>query len=207
MQVNDEPKSATSKQKGLRTILSERHDFRPSTAAKKINVLCEYCATNRAPNPSEDYCCHSGRLSKHEDFQNQAEWLQESCNEHENVHIMFFAKFHCELNFIERVWGYAKSTLRSQCTFSFPDLKERLPQVLDSIPTHFYRKVARSCFRWMDGYRKGLTGLLLAYAMKKYKGHRTISEALDAEFDEAARGELMQCWQLECARKTTIKCK
>ena len=32
--------------------------------------------------------------------------------------------------------------------------------------------------RFMDGYRKGLTGPVLEYAVKKYKSHRRLSSSL-----------------------------
>ena len=38
----------------------------------------------------------------------------------------------------------------------------------------------------MDAYRKGYTGALAAYAVKKYTSHRCVSEALDNEINAAA---------------------
>jgi hypothetical protein len=37
----------------------------------------------------------------------------------------------------------------------------------------------------MDAYRKGLDGKQAAWAAKKYHGHRTVSEAILAEYNEA----------------------
>lgn len=111
---------------------------------------------------------------------------------YDGVQIDFFPKFHCELNFIERIWAYTKQILRKECTYSFSDLKVRVPVVLDGISVTFVRKTAQSCFRWIDGYKHGLTGALLQYAMKKYAGHRTIRQALDKEFDEPERLELLR---------------
>ena len=37
------------------------------------------------------------------------------------------------------------------------------------------------CFRFMDGYRKGLTGPVLEFAVKKYKSHRRLSTSLQLE--------------------------
>ena len=36
------------------------------------------------------------------------------------------------------------------------------------------RRASRHCFRFMSGYRHGLTGNLLDYTQRKYKGHRAI---------------------------------
>jgi hypothetical protein len=37
----------------------------------------------------------------------------------------------------------------------------------------------------MDAYRKGLDGKQAAWAAKRYHGHRTVSESILAEYDEA----------------------
>ena len=72
------------------------------------------------------------------------------------------------------LWGYVKAKLRRLCTFSFSDLKRRLPELLDSIPLPFVKRASRQCLRYMDGYRLGLIGPELDYAVRKYKGHRMI---------------------------------
>ena len=73
------------------------------------------------------------------------------------------------------LWGYVKVKLRRMCTFSFSDLKQRLPEeFLDSIPLPFVKRASRQCIRYMNGYRLGLIGSELDYAVRKYKGHRMI---------------------------------
>ena len=42
----------------------------------------------------------------------------------------------------------------------------------------FVRRALDHCFRFMDGYRKGLTGPMLEYAVKKYKSRRRLSSSL-----------------------------
>ena len=71
-------------------------------------------------------------------------------SEKDDVEINGESKFHCELNFIERVWANAESALRSTCTFNFKDLQARLPATLDVISSQLIRKGARSCFRRME---------------------------------------------------------
>ena len=39
-------------------------------------------------------------------------------------------KYHCELNYIEMIWGWAKSHHRRTCTYNYKDLKARLPENL-----------------------------------------------------------------------------
>ncbi len=58
--------------------------------------------------------------------------------------------------------------------------RERVKQISNEIfQTHKnwrqkLKKTYRHCFRFINGYRHGLTGGLLDYAVKKYKSHRAI---------------------------------
>jgi hypothetical protein len=119
-------------------------------------------------------CCQKCVLSNEPDFLEQKEWLT-TVVEAAGFTIMFFPKYHCEFNFIEMIWGWAKSHHRRTCTYNYPDLKERLPKTLTEVmPLAFVRRAARFCLRFMSGYRAGLSGPLLDFTMKKFKSHRTI---------------------------------
>ena len=48
----------------------------------------------------------------------------------------------------------------------------------------FIHKAYRHCFRFMSGYRHGMTGGLLDYAVKKYKSHRHIPDNMINELAE-----------------------
>ena len=78
------------------------------------------------------------------------EWLYESVHEL-GENIIFFPKFHCELNYIENIWAFAKSQVRKDCEFSFELLKKKLPKILDEIPINHFKKMERHCFRFMSG--------------------------------------------------------
>jgi len=54
------------------------------------------------------------------------------------------------------------------------DIKVDNCAALDRLPLAFVRRVSRYCIRFMDGYRAGLEGPLLDYAMKRYAKHREI---------------------------------
>ena len=43
-----------------------------------------------------------------------------------------------------------------------------------TMPIAFIRRASRHCMRFMTGYREGLTGPLLEFAVQKYKSHRAI---------------------------------
>jgi len=119
-------------------------------------------------------------LSEEPDFAEQKEWLTEEV-EKLGHSVIFYPKYHCELNFIENIWGWLKSHHRSNCSYNFRDLSEGLPQTIETgIPLAFIRRAARSCFRFMNAYRLGLVGPLLDYAVKKYSGHRRIPAGVTA---------------------------
>ncbi len=92
-------------------------------------------------------------------------------------------KYHCELNFIERLWGYLKGRVRKECDYSFPSLCERVPKAIENIPINFVQKSFRMCFRIMDMYNfgQGLEGPLLDYANRKYKSHRRVPLTLNID--------------------------
>ena len=129
----------------------------------------------RQHDPPDDNltCCARRVLSDCPDFQEDCCWLEETLKAR-NHKLIFFPKFHCELNFIEMIWGYAKARLRAGCEFNFKWLEAQLPTVLDSIPLSFFRSTSRHCFRYMDSYRYDLTPAARLYAMKKFRGHRMI---------------------------------
>ena len=81
--------------------------------------------------------------------------------------------------FIEMIWGWAKAYHRTTCTHNYQALKDGLSVTFDEImPVAFVRRALDHCIRFMDGYRKGLTGPVLEYAVKKYKSHRRLSSSL-----------------------------
>ena len=140
-------------------------------------------------DPLRRSCCAKKILSLEPDFAQSKIWLEDTANRRGHS-IDFFPKFHCELNFIEMVWGYVKGILRRTCSFNFAELQARLPQVLDEVPLPFVRRVSRHCFRFISGYRLGITGPALDYAMKKYKSHRSFPpEACAAEIIAEMKGK------------------
>ena len=128
------------------------------------------------------------RFGNEPDFLAQEEWLTQVVHE-AGFEIIFYPKYHCEPNYIEMIWGWAKSYHRRTCTYNYKYLKERLPKTFDDLlPLSFVRKVLQHCLRFMSGYRQNLEGPLLDYAMRKYTSHRTvpvgISEELALEYQK-----------------------
>ena len=99
--------------RGIKSVLSERGLFDERLhlefkhcAALEIGPRRELCARNR--------CCHRAILSSEPDFKAQREWLREVI-EDLGCKIIFLPTFHCELNFIERVWSDTKCKCRRAC--------------------------------------------------------------------------------------------
>jgi hypothetical protein len=191
-------------QKGLKTILRERNKFMNNRGHELIKI-CAYCKDSSKAGKSEailnglidNCCCATFVLSQEADFKEQKEWLSEVV-EASGFQIIFFPKYHCELNFIEMIWAWIKSHHRRTCTYNYNDLKSSLPDTLESkLPLSFIRRASRSCERFMTGYKIGLDGPLLDFAMRKYRGHRTIppemKEEIRKEFNEKRESKLANC--------------
>ena len=190
-------------QKGVRTILKERGKFRWKDTFHEPKLLCNACKARHekpAPkegeegeegedddepfglNPSEGGCCAWRILSDEPDFAEQRPWLQETV-ENMGFEMIYFPKYHCELNFIEMLWGWMKAWHRRHCTYKFADLDgpDGVRKTLNErLPLDFVRRAARHTFRYIHGYAEGLMGALLDFAVRKFKGHRTITPEMTA---------------------------
>ncbi|KAL1711361.1 hypothetical protein EV715DRAFT_188071, partial [Schizophyllum commune] len=126
--------------KGMSSLLSERgFEAEAGLPAECHNFQC---------NPLLPCCfCHRF-LYNQPDFLEERSKLEDVCSAR-GFRILFLPKFHCELNFIEQVWGAAKRA---------------------------YRTFARRAWKFIDAYRKGSDGRVAAWAAKRSHGHRTLPE-------------------------------
>ena len=64
--------------------------------------------------------------------------------------------------------------------YTYKYLKAGLPIALDiKLLITYVRRAFDHCLRFMNGYRVGLTGAVLEYAVNKYKSHRRLSRSIN----------------------------
>jgi hypothetical protein len=139
--------------------------------------MCDDCKNHSS---TREDCCAIHILSLQPDFASKRPLIQEVIETHGHK-VIFFPKFHCELNFIEYFWGAIKKYTRNNCDYTFKGLEKTVPEALDSVSLEQIRKYARHSWRFIDAYRKGLTGAHASYIVKKYKSHRHIPENISFE--------------------------
>jgi len=155
--------SLCGKAKGMRAVLQERQLWREG--------MVGFCNSSSLTNN----CCMRHVLEKQADFANQHCLLQEVIEAREHK-VIFYPKFHCELNYIEMYWGAVKKYTRANCDYTWRGLQQVVPEALDSVSLKQIRRYARRSFRYMDAYQKGLNVKQANYAVKKYKRHRVIPQ-------------------------------
>jgi hypothetical protein len=162
--------------KGMKQVLIERGLWKDG-----LNADCQLCK-DKIDDENRVDCCARRIISLQPDFLNQRSALEEVILEAGHKCI-FYPKFHCELNYIERYWGAAKRHTRENCDYSWSGLQRIVPAALESVNIVTIRKFARKAWRYMDLYKKGITGKLAEYAAKKYKSHRCIPDYVLAELN------------------------
>ena len=84
---------------------------------------------------------------------------------------LYFPKFHCELNAIERNWCHAKKNTRAYCNGSIVRLRRIVPESLETVSVELIYKFFKICRVYERTYREGHTGNEVEEAVKVYKSH------------------------------------
>lgn len=118
--------------KGMAEILRERGFHLEA----ELRAECEgfHCP------PSATRCCCRRFLYNQPDFLAERSILEDTCSAR-GFRVLFLPKFHCELNFIEQVWGAAKRTYRMYpASSSEDDLVRNVHAALDAVPLEQMRQ-------------------------------------------------------------------
>jgi hypothetical protein len=91
------------------------------------------CRDFKCKKDKTAYCCH--RIHYNEpNFINVLSILETFCKSH-SYHVIFLLKFHCELNFIEQCWGFAKHLYQQYpSSTKVANLECNVLEALDSVP-------------------------------------------------------------------------
>ena len=150
------------KPKGIRQILIERDLWRPG-----MKLDCK----PRCQDTTSRSCCARQCLRMEQDFQHQKGSLQEGIEAHGHQ-VLFYPKFHCELNFIEFFWAASKRYARENCEYSLQGLRDTIPQALASVSDTTIWRFYQKCQRTMQAYRNGCQYGTEAFKDHVYKSHR-----------------------------------
>ena len=150
--------------------------------SKGLILECKNCK-EKIQDSSRTSCCARRVISLESDFLAQKEAIEELIEKADYKYI-FYPKFYCELNFIERYWRAYKRYIWENCNYSWNGLQQVIPKSLDFILLVIIRKFARKCWYYMDAYKKGISRKLVEYAVKKYKSHRIIPDSVLEELNK-----------------------
>ena len=112
-------------------------------------------------------------MANEPDFQNQKGQLEEEL-ENRGQLVIFYPKFHCKLEFIERYWCGCKWYARENCLYTFMGLRETAPEALNSVSPVMIHRHYLFCMRIIDAYATGVRYGTEEFKAQVYKGHRQV---------------------------------
>ena len=115
-------------------------------------------------------------LAKFPDFRNPKTLLEELVERRGHI-CMFFPKFHCELNAIERCRCHEKKHTRQYANGSIVRLRKIVPESMNTCTPDLIIKFFKTCRDYMRAYRGGYDCTNIDAAVKVYKSHRRVSDA------------------------------
>ena len=161
------------KQNGGEQILRQRNLWcERRSDGFKFRLQCLTTGGRRGCN-EEGNCCMRTVLAAEPNFQAHKGRLEEELL---SVHhcIIFYPKFHCELNFIEQFWCGTKFYSRENCQYTLEALRETVPAALHSISTATSNRHYHHCMHILDSYRNGFTYGTKEFKETVYKGHHQV---------------------------------
>ena len=95
----------------------------------------------------------------------QPNFLQQKCKIEEKIKaspngayhkVIYYLKFHCELNHIEHFWCNSKDYARIECDYILDGLRKHILQALASIKNSTILRCYNRCWQKMQLYREGV---------------------------------------------------
>jgi hypothetical protein len=125
-------------------------------------------------------------LDKEPDFMEQRSWMAEIITKRKHM-CKSWPKFHCELQWIERMWGWLKRFVRERTDGKIETLRKNLKEAKEQLPKDLFMKWDRTAWRWIEAYNDPNHALMsfkqLEFTLRKYKTHRVASEGVYKMFD------------------------
>ena len=104
-----------------------------------VSKLRAQCKDFKCAKGATNCCCHR-ILYNQPDFVDVKSNLEIIC-EARGFQVIFLPKFHCEINFIEQRWGYAKWVYRHfPVSLKEADLEKNVFEALESVPLESMRR-------------------------------------------------------------------
>ena len=79
-------------------------------------------------------CCATAIIAQQSDYQAQRGQIQEIVEAVGHI-VVFYPKFHCELNWIEYYWGACKRFARKHCDYTLPGIFSMVIKFV--LPAHY----------------------------------------------------------------------
>ena len=90
------------------------------------------------------------------DFRHQKGWLEEELESRGQL-VIFYLKFYCELNFIEKYWcGSRKWYAWENCLYTFTGLRVTVPEAFNSVSPATIHRHYLHCMRTIDACATGV---------------------------------------------------
>jgi hypothetical protein len=80
-------------------------------------------------------------------------------------------------------WGWCKYRYREVPKKTFAEAKALVLEYLNACPVEVIRRFVNRSWRFMSAYQLGLTGKAAAWAVRKQKQHRQVSQAAMMSID------------------------
>ena len=173
-QNNPDPK-LRGQPKGIRKVILERGLWQDRRwDGSKFLLSCPKGTKGPGCDPGVNgECCSITLHQSQKDFKEQKGALQELV-ETAGHSVIFYLKFHCELNFIERFWRDTKHYTGENCGYTLDGLRKTIPVALQSVPVATINCHYHHCVRTIEAYKDGFQYGTKEFVERAYKSHRQV---------------------------------